>query len=183
MEPAVAFTIACCVRSSSERSTRRSRTRARARAAVRPHPVSQRRAVLAYADRASTSDAGVLRRAYGTLHRRCVRAVSLHGARGSIDWTEAAIDPEMLGRAFESLMASPERRKTGAFFTPFSLVERVTDAGLTAVLGQRLAGDPSRTHRARSGVRLRRIPRACRWSGSRPPRRAWGRPRPERDPT
>ena len=52
------------------------------------------------------------------------------------DWNEAAIDPEMLGKAFESLMASAERRRTGAFFTPFALVERVADAGLDAALGQ-----------------------------------------------
>ena len=49
-------------------------------------------------------------------------------------WTEAAVDPEMLGRAFESLMASKERCRTGAFFTPFPLVERVTSAGLDAAL-------------------------------------------------
>src|SRR5665213_3467344 len=52
----------------------------------------------------------------------------------SATWTEAAVDPEMLGRAFESLMAATERRRTGAFFTPFALVERVADAGLDAAL-------------------------------------------------
>ncbi|HEY5061255.1 MAG TPA: N-6 DNA methylase [Gemmatimonadaceae bacterium] len=49
-------------------------------------------------------------------------------------WSEAAVDPEMLGRAFESLMVSAERRRTGAFFTPFSLVQRVADAGLDEAL-------------------------------------------------
>ena len=53
----------------------------------------------------------------------------------SSTWSEAAIDPEMLGKAFESLMASSDRSRTGAFFTPFSLVERVTSAGLETVLG------------------------------------------------
>ena len=52
-------------------------------------------------------------------------------------WQEAAIDPEILGRAFESLMASPERRATGAFYTPVSIVTRVTDAALDAVLVRR----------------------------------------------
>ncbi|HEX3865533.1 MAG TPA: N-6 DNA methylase, partial [Gemmatimonadaceae bacterium] len=52
----------------------------------------------------------------------------------STAWTEAAVDPEMLGRAFESLMVSSERRRTGAFFTPFPLVDRVTAAGLDAAL-------------------------------------------------
>jgi hypothetical protein len=53
----------------------------------------------------------------------------------SADWSEAAVDPEMLGRAFESMMASHERRNTGAFFTPHELVGRVTDEALAATLG------------------------------------------------
>ncbi len=55
-------------------------------------------------------------------------------------WSEAAIDPEMLGKAFESVMASRERRTTGAYFTPQALVERVTTAAL--VHGLRGAGFP-----------------------------------------
>ena len=53
----------------------------------------------------------------------------------SATWNETAVDPEMLGKAFESLMAVRARARTGAFFTPFSLVERVTHAGLETVLG------------------------------------------------
>ncbi len=49
-------------------------------------------------------------------------------------WSEAAVDPEMLGRAFESLMAPPERRRTGAFYTPFALVERLANSGLDTFL-------------------------------------------------
>jgi hypothetical protein len=49
-------------------------------------------------------------------------------------WTEAAIDPEMLGRAFESLMASRERRTSGAFYTPQGLVTHVADAALQSWL-------------------------------------------------
>ncbi len=41
------------------------------------------------------------------------------------EWSEAAVDPEMLGKAFESLMAAPDRKSSGAFYTPQSLVERV----------------------------------------------------------
>ena len=52
----------------------------------------------------------------------------------SSELVEAAIDPEMLGHAFESLMASGARRASGAFFTPFALVRRTTDAGLRAAL-------------------------------------------------
>jgi SAM-dependent methyltransferase len=50
------------------------------------------------------------------------------------EWSEAAIDPEMLGRAVESLMASRERRDSGAFYTPHALVVRTTDAALDHVL-------------------------------------------------
>ena len=45
-------------------------------------------------------------------------------------WSEAAVDPEMLGRAFESLMASRERRTSGAFYTPHALVLHVVEAAL-----------------------------------------------------
>ncbi len=63
---------------------------------------------------------------------------SAHEQRG--EWSERAIDPEMLGRAFESLMASRERRDSGSFYTPFSLVARVTDAALHQALA--VAGGP-----------------------------------------
>lgn len=52
----------------------------------------------------------------------------------SAAWTEAAIDPEMLGRAFESLMAAGERRNSGAFYTPAAIIERVGGEGLDAAL-------------------------------------------------
>ncbi len=69
-------------------------------------------------------------------------------------WSEAAVDPEMLGRAFESLMAPVERRRTGAFFTPFSLVERVSTSALSAALGddglRALAGEPMPAARSRA---------------------------------
>ena len=52
----------------------------------------------------------------------------------SNEWSEAAIDPEMLGKSFESLMASRDRKSSGAFYTPQSLVERVVRAALVHVL-------------------------------------------------
>lgn len=56
-------------------------------------------------------------------------------AREATDrWSEASIDPEMLGKAFESLMASRERRASGAFYTPHQLVEAVTNAALERAL-------------------------------------------------
>ncbi|MFL5560541.1 MAG: Eco57I restriction-modification methylase domain-containing protein [Gemmatimonadaceae bacterium] len=56
-------------------------------------------------------------------------------------WSDAAIDPEMLGRAFESLMASDVRRSSGAFFTPHALVGDVTSEALARHLGATLGGD------------------------------------------
>ena len=55
---------------------------------------------------------------------------------GTTSWSEAAIDPEMLGKAFESLMASRERRTSGAFYTPQSIVASVTRTALTAALAR-----------------------------------------------
>ncbi|MHB1313811.1 MAG: Eco57I restriction-modification methylase domain-containing protein, partial [Gemmatimonadaceae bacterium] len=53
---------------------------------------------------------------------------------GSPDFNEAAVDPEMLGRAFESLMASDDRRSTGAFYTPPALIAHVFDQALDAAM-------------------------------------------------
>lgn len=62
-------------------------------------------------------------------------------AEETSDWQEAAIDPEMLGRAFESLMVARDRRVSGAYFTPFALVERTADAAIDALLtGRGVAG-------------------------------------------
>lgn len=56
-------------------------------------------------------------------------------------WSEVAIDPEMLGRAFESLMAARDRRTSGAFYTPQSLVAHVAEMALATRLGE--AGIPA----------------------------------------
>lgn len=50
----------------------------------------------------------------------------------STEWSEAAVDPEMLGRAFESLMGSSERRAGGVFYTPQPLIVRLTRQALDA---------------------------------------------------
>jgi len=75
-------------------------------------------------------------------------------------WSEAAVDPEMLGKAFESLMATSERKTTGAFYTPQTLVEQTTTSALVTCLSSdetpakeivnALAGEiPSPEHRHR----------------------------------
>ena len=69
---------------------------------------------------------------------------------GSPDFSEAAVDPEMLGRAFESLMATDDRRNTGAFYTPPEMIRRITDAALDASFadpGMRAALDEARAGR------------------------------------
>ncbi|MGV3710354.1 MAG: Eco57I restriction-modification methylase domain-containing protein [Gemmatimonas sp.] len=52
----------------------------------------------------------------------------------SSTWSEAAVDPEMLGRAFECLMATDERRRSGSFYTPPTLVERTVLDALDATI-------------------------------------------------
>jgi hypothetical protein len=55
-----------------------------------------------------------------------------------IDETDTAgthIDPEMLGRVFESLMASDERLASGSFYTPKEIVDVLTERAITEWLG------------------------------------------------
>jgi hypothetical protein len=55
-----------------------------------------------------------------------------------IDEHDAAgthIDPEMLGRVFESLMASDERAASGSFYTPREIVDVLTERAITHWLG------------------------------------------------
>ncbi|MEP6905754.1 MAG: N-6 DNA methylase, partial [Gemmatimonadales bacterium] len=90
-------------------------------------------------------------------------------------WSEAAVDPEMLGKTFESLMAAPDRKTTGAFYTPQSLVEQLTTSAVVSamtatgvpadyIIGA-LAGElPSTVHRRRildASDELRVLDPAC----------------------
>jgi hypothetical protein len=54
----------------------------------------------------------------------------------SAAWSGAAVDPEMLGRAFESLMAEGERRRGGVYYTPHELVRRTTREALADALAR-----------------------------------------------
>ena len=72
----------------------------------------------------------------------------------STTWSEAAIDPEMLGKAFEGLMSPADRKRSGAFYTPQSLVEEVTELALCNALAcARLSRD--RVHAVLRGERIR----------------------------
>ncbi len=56
---------------------------------------------------------------------------------------DVAVDPEMLGKVFEGLMAGSQRGSTGAFFTPRPLVERLVDGALTAYFTRVSDCDPA----------------------------------------
>ena len=51
----------------------------------------------------------------------------------------ASVAPDMLGRVFEGLMVSDERRATGTFYTPARVVDRIVAAGTASLLAERLA--------------------------------------------
>ncbi|MDP1890790.1 MAG: N-6 DNA methylase [Gemmatimonadaceae bacterium] len=79
----------------------------------------------------------------------------------SAEFAEAAVDPEMLGRAFESLMATDDRRNTGAFYTPPTMIRHITDLALDAAItgsAERAALEEARAGRvagANAAARLR----------------------------
>jgi hypothetical protein len=69
--------------------------------------------------------------AFDQLFERFHFTVSERKPRGSVA-------PDMLGRVFEGVMAPDIRRASGTFYTPSSLVERILDAALIALLAKRL---------------------------------------------
>src|SRR5690606_23413648 len=72
--------------------------------------------------------------AYGALFDDLLLRYRFTPREESTSWTEAAVDLEMLGRAFESLMFAEERRDKGAFYTPLPIVARLVDRGLRVAL-------------------------------------------------
>ncbi len=74
------------------------------------------------------------------------------GLEQSVDLTDSAIDPEILGRAFESLMQRESRKSSGAYYTPHALVQRVSDCAVEAWIN---------THGGGSLDRIRVIDPAC----------------------
>src|SRR5205823_9731233 len=53
------------------------------------------------------------------------------------------VAPDMLGRVFEGVMDPDERRLSGSYYTPASLVREMVRAGLQAVLTHRLGMSPA----------------------------------------
>ena len=72
--------------------------------------------------------------AFGALFGELLGAYRFTAREGQEQWSETAVDPEMLGRAFESLMVARERRVSGAFYTPQTMVTHVTDRALVVAL-------------------------------------------------
>ena len=72
--------------------------------------------------------------AMGALFGQLLGAHRFTARERQSDWSDAAIDPEMLGRAFESLMASRDRATSGAFYTPQPMVAHVVDSALAESL-------------------------------------------------
>ncbi|HEX7121186.1 MAG TPA: DNA methyltransferase [Gemmatimonadaceae bacterium] len=76
--------------------------------------------------------------AWGRLFGELLLRYRFTAREAASDWSETAVDPEMLGRAFESLMASRERRDSGAFFTPFGLVEHIMASACDGLFAEML---------------------------------------------
>jgi hypothetical protein len=72
----------------------------------------------------------------GALFSELLGAYRFTAREDQAEWSEVAVDPEMLGRAFESLMASRERRVSGAYYTPQPMVAHIADEALVISLGQ-----------------------------------------------
>ncbi len=72
--------------------------------------------------------------ALATLFGDVLTRYRLTAREDSQSWSEAAVDPEMLGKVFESLMANHDRKRSGAFYTPQALVERTTQLALINAL-------------------------------------------------
>ena len=71
--------------------------------------------------------------AFGNAYGSLLSRYRFSAREESSGWSDASIDPEMLGKAFEALMASDERKTSGAFYTPQALVEEVVERALVSV--------------------------------------------------
>ena len=113
--------------------------------------------------------------AFGNLFGDLLTRYRFTAREDGTSWSEAAIDPEMLGKAFESLMSRDERKGSGAFYTPHTLVRQVARSGLTCglsseklsshVIESALDGSviesSSRAHLLEATARLRVLDPAC----------------------
>jgi Eco57I restriction-modification methylase len=82
--------------------------------------------------------------AFGNAYGSLLSHYRFTGREDSAEWSEASIDPEILGKTFEALMAAPDRKTSGAFYTPQDLVEDVTTHALESVLNGKNPADALR---------------------------------------
>lgn len=74
--------------------------------------------------------------AFGNAYGALLSRYRFNAREDSSTWSDASIDPEMLGKAFEALMAGDERKSSGAFYTPQVLVEEVVGEALECFFGE-----------------------------------------------
>jgi len=72
--------------------------------------------------------------ALGEVFERLLTSYRFTAKEDTRGWSETAVDPEILGKAFEALMAAADRKTSGAFYTPQRLVEHVTESALVGAL-------------------------------------------------
>jgi hypothetical protein len=72
--------------------------------------------------------------ALGTAYKELLTHYRFTPREDSTAWSEASIDPEILGKAFEALMAAENRKASGAFYTPQTLVADATEEALKAAV-------------------------------------------------
>lgn len=65
--------------------------------------------------------------------------------------SDAGIDPEMLGKVFEGMMAAGRRGETGTFYTPAAVVDRLVGAALGAYVAGRAGISPEDADRIVGG--------------------------------
>jgi hypothetical protein len=78
--------------------------------------------------------------ALGDLYGELLTRFRFTAREESRSWSESAIDPEMLGKAFEGLMDQTARRNSGAFYTPQSMVAELATSALVFALDSSPAG-------------------------------------------
>ncbi|MFL5481247.1 MAG: Eco57I restriction-modification methylase domain-containing protein [Gemmatimonadaceae bacterium] len=83
--------------------------------------------------------------AFGNLFSR----FRFSGREETTTWSDASIDPEILGKAFEALMANSDRKKSGSYYTPQTLVERLADETLRCLTQGTTPGDLDRLCQAK----------------------------------
>lgn len=78
--------------------------------------------------------------AFGNAYGSLLSRYRFNAREATAHWSETSIDPEMLGKAFEALMAADERKSSGAFYTPQALVEEVVEQALASALTDTIRG-------------------------------------------